>query len=162
MDITKNKIIEAELSKYRYRLEEVVAERTATCAKINEELTREIQEHRKTEEGLKLRVMILDNAREAMFLVNTKGDFAYANQAASRSYGYSLEEFFNMNIRSLLQPNDAPIIESILKNIIEKGQVSLETVHVRKDKSLMHVQAHHNLVKTQHGQFIVVVIREIS
>lgn len=162
MDITKNKTIEAELSKYRYRLEEVVAERTATCAKINEELTREIQEHRKTEEGLKLRVMILDNAREAIFLVNTKGDFAYANQAASRSYGYSLEEFFNMNIRSLLQPNDVPIIESLLKNIIEKGQVSLKTVHVRKDKSLMPVQAHHNLVKTQHGQFIVVVIREIS
>ena len=121
MDITKNKEIEAELNKYRYRLEEVVAQRTAECAKANEELTREIHEHQKMEEGLKLRATILDNAREAIFLVNTKGDFAYANEAASKAYGYSLDEFLNMNIRSLLQPQDVPSIESLLRNIVEKN-----------------------------------------
>lgn len=162
MDITKNKEIEAELNKYRYRLEEVVAERTSECAKANEGLTREIQEHRKTEEGLKLRAMILDNTRETIFLVNTKGDFAYANEAASKAYGFSLEEFLNMNIRSLVQLNDVPLIETLLRNIVEKGQITLETAHVRKDKSQMSVLAYHNLVKTLHGKFIVVVIREIS
>ena len=162
MDITKNKEIEAEINKYRYRLEEVVAQRTAECAKANEELTREIQEHQKMEEGLKLRAMILDNAREAIFLVNTKGDFAYANEAASKAYGYSLDEFLNMNIRSLLQPQDVPSIESLLRNIVEKVLISPEMVHVRKDKSLMSVKVHCSLVKTLHGQFIVVVVREIS
>ena len=162
MDITKNKEIEAEINKYRYRLEEVVAQRTAECAKANEELTREIQEHQKMEEGLKLRAIILDNAREAIFLVNTKGDFAYANEAASKAYGYSLDEFLNMNIRSLLQPQDVPSIESLLRNIVEKVLISHEMVHVRKDKSLMSVKVNHSLVKTLHGQFIVVVVREIS
>ena len=162
MDITKNKEIEAELNKYRYRLEEVVAQRTAECAKANEELTREIQEHQKMEEGLKLRAIILDNAREAIFLVNNKGDFAYANEAASKAYGYSLDEFLNMNIRSLLQPQDVPSIESLLRNIVEKVLISPEMVHVRKDKSLMSVKVHCSLVKTLHGQFIVVVVREIS
>lgn len=162
MDITKNKEIEAEINKYRYRLEEVVAQRTAECAKANEELTREIQEHQKMEEGLKLRAIILDNSREAIFLVNTKGDFAYANEAASKAYGYSLDEFLNMNIRSLLQPQDLPTIESILKNIVEKVLISHEMVHVRKDKSLMPVKLHCSLVKTLHGQFIVAVVREIS
>jgi PAS domain S-box-containing protein len=162
MDITKNKEIEAEIDKYRYRLEEVVAQRTAECAKANEELTREIQEHQKMEEGLKLRAIILDNSREAIFLVNTKGDFAYANEAASKAYGYSLDEFLNMNIRSLLQPQDLPTIESILKNIVEKVLISHEMVHVRKDKSLMPVKLHCSLVKTLHGQFIVAVVREIS
>ncbi len=79
-----------------------MAERTAECAKANEELSREIQEHRKTEEGLKLRATILDNVGEAIFLLNDKGDFEYANEAASKAYGYSLDEFLNMNIRSLL------------------------------------------------------------
>ena len=162
MDITKNKEIEAEINKYRYRLEEVVAQRTAECAKANEELTREIHEHQKMEEGLKLRATILDNAREAIFLVNTKGDFAYANEAASKAYGYSLDEFLNMNIRSLLQPQDVPSIESLLRNIVEKVLISPEMVHVRKDKSLMSVKVHCSLVKTLHGQFIVVVVREIS
>ena len=162
MDITKNKEIEEELNKYRYRLEEVVAHRTAECSKANEELTREIEEHQKMEEGLKLRAIILDNAREAIFLMNTKGDFAYANEAASKTYGYSLDEFLNMNIRSLLQPEDVPTIESLLKDIVEKTLVSHEMVHVRKDKSPIPVKVNHSLVKTLHGQFIVVVIREIS
>ena len=162
MDITKEKEIEAELNKYRIRLEEVVAQRTVECAKANEDLSREIEEHQKMEEGLKLRAMILDNAREAIFLVNIKGDFAYANEAALKAYGYSLDEFLNMNIRSLLQPQDLPSIESLLRNIVEKVLISHEMVHVRKDKSLMSVKVNHSLVKTQHGRFIVVVVHEIS
>ena len=162
IDITKEKKIEAELNEYRSRLEAVVAQRTAECAMANEELSREIQEHQKMEEGLKLRAMILDNAREAIFLVNTKGDLAYANEATLKAYGYSLDEFLNMNIRSLLQPQDVPSIESLLRNIVEKGLISPEMVHVRKDKSLMSVKAHFSLAKTLHGRFIVVVVREIS
>jgi len=162
MDINKNKEIEAELNKYRYRLEEVVAQRTVECAKANEELTREIHEHQKMEEALKLRAIILDNSREAIFLINTKGDFTYANEAASKTYGYSLDEFLNMNIRSLLQSQDVPSIESLLRDIVEKVLISHEMVHVRKDKSLMSVKLHCSLVKTLHGQFIVAVVREIS
>ena len=160
IDITKNKEIESELSKYRYRLEHVVAERTAECAKANEELRREIQEHRKTEEGLKLRATILDNAGEAIFLLNDKGDFEYANEAATKVYGYSLDEFLNINIRSLMPSKDAPSVSSFLKHIVEKGETSLEMIHLRKNKSPMNVKLYANLVKTKLGQFIVIVIRE--
>jgi len=160
MDITKNKEIAAELNKYRYRLEEVITKRTAECAEAKEELTREIQEHKKTEEGLKLRAMILDNAREAIFLINTKGDFAYANESASKVYGYNLDEFLNINIRSLMPPKDATSVDSFLKHIAEKGQTSIEMIHLKKNKSPMPVKLYSNLVKTLHGQFIVIVIRE--
>ena len=162
LDITKRKEIEEELNKYRHRLEDVVAERTAECSQANEKLTREIEEHRRTEEGLILRATILDNAREAIFLINSKGDFAYANEAASKTYGYSRDEFLNMNLRQLLPPEEAPVIEARLKEVFEKRQMELETVHVRKDKSLMPVQVRHSLIKTTHGQFIVSVMRDIT
>ena len=162
MDITKNKEIETELNKYRYRLEQVVAQRTAECAKVNEELTRKIEEVQKTEEGLKLRAMILDNAKEAIFLANTKGDFVYANEAAKKAYGYSLDEFLNMNIRSLLKPKEAPSLELLLVRIIEKGQTELEMVHLCKDGTIMPVKLYSNLVKTTYGQFIVIVIRRLN
>ena len=160
MDITKDKATTAELSKYRYRLEEVVAERTAECTKAKEELTREIQERQKSEEGLKLRAMILDNAKEAIFLVNAKGDFAYANEAASKMYGHNINEFYNMNIRSLMPPEDTPSVEGLLKHIVEKGQTSIEMIHLRKNKTPLRVKLYSNTVKTTRGQFIVVVIRE--
>ena len=160
IDITKNKEIESELNQYRHRLEHVVAERTAEYAKTNEELKREIQEHRKTEEGLKLRATILDHTGEAIFLLNDKGDFEYANEAATKVYGHSLDEFLNMNIRSLLPTKDSPSVDLLLRHIVEKGETSLEMIHLRKNKSPMHVKLYSNLVKTKLGQFIVIVIRE--
>jgi PAS domain S-box-containing protein len=160
MDITKSKETEAELNKYRHRLEHVVAQRTAECAKANEKLSREIQEHQKTEEGLKLRATILDNAGEAIFLINDKGDFHYANEAASKAYGYNLDEFLNINIRLLLPQDDASSVDSFLRHIVEKGETHLEMIHLRKNRTPMRIKLYANLVKTLHGQFIVVVIRE--
>jgi len=162
MDVTKNKAIESELNKYRHRLEEVVTQRTAECVKAKEELTQEIHEHQKMEDGLRLRAIILDNAREAIFLVNTKGDFTYANDAATKAYGYSLDEFLNKNLRALLQTHEAPSIEPVIATVIEKGQLFFETIHVKKDGTIMPVQVFFNLVKTMHGQFIVVVVHRES
>ena len=162
IDITKNKATESELNAYRHRLEQVVAQRTAECVMANEELSRKIHEAQKTEEALRLRATILDNAKEAMFLVNTKGDFVYANVAATEAYRYSLDEFLNMNIRVLLPPKDAPSLEGLLRRVIEKRKATLEMVHLRKGGAEMTVKVYSNLVKTVHGQFIVVIIRRRS
>lgn len=161
VDITKNKVIEAELTGYRQRLEQVVAQRTAECAKTNEELTRKIHEAQKTEEGLKLRATILDNANEAIFLINTKCDFVYANRAATEVYGYSLDEFLNMNIRVLMPSKDTSALDGLMRHVMEKGSASLEMVHLQKGGAEMEVKVHFNLVKTVHGQFIVTVIRRL-
>ena len=160
IDITRSRELEAELNNYRHRLEHVLAERTADCAKANEKLTQEIQEHKKTKEGLKLRATILDNVREAIFLLNDKGDFQYANEAASRAYGYTVDELLNMNIRSLMPKKDESSVDSLLKHIVEKGETIIEMIHLRSNKSLMHVKLYSNLAKTLRGQFIVIVIRE--
>jgi PAS domain S-box-containing protein len=161
LDVTKKKEIETELNNYRGRLEEVVATRTAECAKINEQLTLEVQEHKKTEEGLKLRATVLDNTLNAIFLINTKGDFAYANDAASKAYGYSTDEFLNMNIAALLPPPDASSVKTLLSHILEKGQASLEMVHLRKDGAKMPVKLSSNVIKTEHGQFVLFVIQRL-
>jgi len=161
LDVTRKKEIETELNNYRGRLEEVVATRTAECAKINEQLTLEVQEHRKTEEGLKLRATVLDNTLNAIFLINIKGDFAYANDAASKAYGYSTDEFLNMNIAALLPPQDAPSVKPLINHIQERRQANLEMVHLRKDGAKMPVKLSSNVIKTEHGQFILFVIQRL-
>ena len=161
-EITKRKELEEELNRYRLRLEQVVAERTAECAEVNAELTRELQEHQKVEEGLLLRATILDNAKEAIFLVNSKGGFVYANKAACTTYGYTRDEFLNLNLRQLLRPEEQHEAQLHLKEVLEKGQLETETIHVRKNGSPMSVQVRHSLVKTAHGRFIVSVTRETT
>jgi PAS domain S-box-containing protein len=160
IDITKTKQSEEEINKYRHRLEQVVAQRTVERAKAYEELDREIRKRQKTEEGLSLRASILDNSKEAILLVNIKGDFVYANDAAVKAYGYSIEEFFNMNIRSLMPEADASSVERFLKRVVEKGATNFETVHLKKDKTRMRVKLYSNIVKTLSGQFILVIIQE--
>ncbi|HII85688.1 TPA: PAS domain S-box protein [Candidatus Bathyarchaeota archaeon] len=162
MDITRRKEIEIELSIYRQRLEEVIAERTAECAQINKKLTEEVEKHRKTEENMILRAAILDNAKESIFLVNAKGDFVYANKAASGIYGYSHGELLNMNFRQLVQPQESHLIEPRLIETIRKGPIDMETTHVRKDGGKIKVEVRLTPIKTKHGQFIVSVMREIA
>jgi PAS domain S-box-containing protein len=162
MDVTDHRQLEEELNRYRYRLEEVVAERTSECAKANEQLVQEIATHKKMEEGLALRAAILDNARDAIFLVNSKGDFAYANEEACKTYGYTRDEFLNMNLRQLHSLKEETFVESCLKEVLEKGQLDLETAHLRKDKTLMQVKVRHSLIKTLHGQFIVSVATDMT
>jgi PAS domain S-box-containing protein len=159
IDVTRHKQMEKELDKYRQRLENVVAERTTEFAKKNRELIQEINEHRKTEEDLLLRAMILDNAGATIFLINKNGDFLYANEEASKTYGYTRDEFLSMNIRILLRPQDVDLIKSRLQEATEKGTKELETVHLRKDRTPMTVQIRHTRIETAHGEFIVTVIR---
>lgn len=161
VDITKSKVIEAELTGYRHRLEQVIADRTAQCAETKEVLTQKAQEAKKNMEALQLRTMILDSAKEAILLANIKGDFVYANAAATEAYGYSLDEFLNMNIRLLFPPKDVPSSESLLRHITEKGHASLEMVHQQKRGDQMTVKAYFSVVKTVHGQFIAIVIRRL-
>lgn len=161
-DITDRKALERELNDYRQRLEQVVAERTADFARANEKLVREAEEHKKAQEGLTLRATILDNAREAVFLLNPNGDFVYANEAAVKTYGYTRKEFLSLDLRKLLPPHLAPLIGPRLKEVVRKHQLELETIHVRKDKSLMPVQVRHSLITMPRGQFIVSVIRDIT
>ncbi|MBI4188730.1 MAG: PAS domain S-box protein [Chloroflexi bacterium] len=162
LDISERKKLDEELSSYRQRLEEIVAQRTAEFTRANEKLAQEIAEHSKTEEGLLLRVSILDNTREAILLINPRGDFVYANEAACKTYGYSHDDFLNMNLSQLLRPQDASVIPGRLKEVLKTGQMDLETIHVRKNKSLMPVQVSYSLIKTLHGQFIVSVMRDMT
>jgi PAS domain S-box-containing protein len=158
-NITKRKELEQELNSYNQRLEEVVARRTAEYAQANQRLTGEIMEHRKTEEGLLFRAMILDNLNEAIFLANLKGEFVYANHAACELFGYSCEEFVNMNFLQLLQLQEAEKKE-LMNRLLDAGEVELETIHLGKDKVSVSIQLRLSLVKTAHGRLVISVIHK--
>ncbi len=162
LDITKRRELEEELNRYRHRLEVSVAERTAEFSQEHEKLNLELQNRRRTEEELKLRSMILDNAKIPIFLINSRGDFLFANEAASTVYGYDQEELLNMNLRQLLPPEDAHLTKSRLKEVFKKHQIDTKTVHVLKDKTVMQVQVHQKLIRTTHGEFIVYVVQDIT
>jgi PAS domain S-box-containing protein len=160
-NITKRKELEQELNSYNQRLEEVVARRTAEYAQANQKLTGEIIERRKIEEGLLFRAMVLDNLSEAIFLANFTGEFVYANLATCELFGYSCDEFLNMNLWAVLE-----IPEMEKKELMEKlqktEQVDVHTVQITKNQEKMPIHLRMGLVKTPHGKLVISVIHKIK
>jgi PAS domain S-box-containing protein len=86
-DITERKWVEAELRRYRNRLEELVEERTAELIKANEQLQREIAERKQTEEILRYSqkqtarshrlLLALSQAAQAVQRVRTPEEVCY-------------------------------------------------------------------------------------
>ncbi len=160
-NITKRKELEQELNSYNQRLEEVVARRTAEYAQANKELTQEIMDRRKTEEGLLFRAMVLDNLSEAIFLANLKGEFVYANLAACELFGYPCGELMNLNLLAVLQIPEFEKGELMVK--LEKTeQIDVHTVHFAKNEKKVPIHLRMSLVKTAHGKLVIGVIHKIK
>ena len=160
-NITKRKELEKELSSYSQRLEEVVAKRTTEYAQTNKRLTGEIMEHKKTEEGLRFRAMVLDNLAEAIFLANLKGEFVYVNLAACDLFGYSCDQIMSMNFLSLLQVPELDKI-GLIDNLQRNGQIDIHTVTLRREIEKIPVHLRMGLVQTAHGKLVISVIHKIK
>ena len=160
-NITKRKELEKELNSYNQRLEEVVAKRTTEYAQTNKRLTGEIMEHKKTEEGLRFRAMILDNLTEAIFLTNMKGEFVYINLAACELFGYPCDQIMNMNFLSLLQIPETDKT-GLMDKLQETGQVDIHTVNLRREQEKIPIHLRMGLVQTAHGKLVISVIHKIK
>lgn len=169
-DVTRRNELAEETERYRLRLEQALAERTAAVVQAGRRLSLEVVEHRHADHGLSLRAAIMDSAREAILVLNPRGDLAYANAAAASTYGYTREELLEMNLTGLLRPRDAPVVAPRLKQVLREGQLDVEAVHVRKDGSLMPVEVRHSVIRAPErdasrligGRYIVSVVRDIS
>ncbi len=157
-DITQRKALEVELQSYNQRLEQVVAQRTAEYAQTNKRLTKEIMDHRKSEEGLLLRATILDNLSQAIVLTNFNGDFVYTNHAACELFGFTCEEFLGLNFFGVLQ-----FKEGEGKALLDKLQKNKEVEVIRpvkKGKTILPLELRLSVIKTAHGKFVICFINK--
>lgn len=156
-DITHRKMLERELQSYNERLETVVAQRTAEYAQANKRLTKEIMDHKKSEEGQMLRAMILDNLSQAIVLINLKGEFVYTNHAACEMFGYSSSEFLEKNFFEILNLDSAER-RGLTSKLVEMREVEFKAASSKRDGGLLRVKLRLDLVKAVHGDVVVCVV----
>jgi two-component system NtrC family sensor kinase len=116
----------------------------------------------KLREELNLKALLLDAATDSIFLYHPDGTLIYVNEAAYKSRGYSKEELMAMNGWELAIPEFARLFNSQVKEIMDKGEATFESVHLCKDGTSMLVETHSRVVKVNSENLILSVCRDVT
>jgi len=93
------------------------------------------------------RTSITDNYRylihfasDIILVFNKDLKIVEANNMAVLTYGYSVEEFLQMNVKDLTSDDKLPAIEDELKEADKQGRYIFKTLHKRKDGTIFPVE----------------------
>jgi diguanylate cyclase (GGDEF)-like protein/PAS domain S-box-containing protein len=104
--------------------------------------------------------ILSQRAEDIILLIKSNGDIMDANEVAIHKYGYSYDELLAMNIFGLRVDKRA-IVEVDLKNSLVKGNI-FETIHRKKDGSLINVQVNSQYTTLNDEKVILSIIRDIT
>ncbi|RLC58197.1 MAG: hypothetical protein DRH89_01675 [Candidatus Cloacimonadota bacterium] len=86
---------------------------------------------------------LVESIEEGMIITDKEMNFVFANKAAARLYGYSIEELMNMNVMDVILPEESDVIIEQNKIRSEGKSSHYENWNIRKDgtKILLKVSA---------------------
>ena len=122
-DITRRKKAEAELDRYREKLEELVRERTTELEEKNTQLELEIRERARGEAELRKLSRAIEASRATVVITDREGTIEYANPAFSLITGYTTGEAIGQNPRILKSGSQSKEFYEDLWKAILAGEV---------------------------------------
>ena len=114
-----------------------------------------------TQASLKFFYQILDQARDIIWVVQANGKILYANQAAIKTYGYTLDELLQMTVLDLRAKETAHLVTDQLQAALTAGTL-FRTQHRRKNGDVFPVEVSAKKLELAGVQAGVSVIRDIS
>jgi PAS domain S-box-containing protein len=129
-DISDRKRAEEELDRYRDHLEDLVKERTAALATVNEQLTREIEERKKAEQALdewqQMLQSVLDTIPVRVFWKDLDSNYLGCNRPFAIDAGLeSPEEIMGSNDFEMGWAEQAQLYRSDDRLVMETGRPKL-------------------------------------
>lgn len=126
-------------------------------------VVRDITERRQMEEQLLRSQFALDHNTDPIFWANENGGFIYANEAACRSLGYSLEELLKLRVADIdVQHPDAARFEQFVSPLEQGGAITIESVHRRKNGSVYPVEVAISLLSYANNRYVCGIARDIT
>jgi diguanylate cyclase (GGDEF)-like protein/PAS domain S-box-containing protein len=121
--------------------------RDITARKLLEDELRQSEERYRT---------ILEEMEDAYYEVAIGGNFTFVNDQTSRDTGYSREELIGMNYRELTPLDEHKAIYGAYLKVYTTGVPNKGHAHkiIRKDGSILFVEAAISLLKDKQGQII--------
>jgi diguanylate cyclase (GGDEF)-like protein/PAS domain S-box-containing protein len=147
---------EYELRKAHENLERRVKERTVALMKVNEQLKEEIEERKRTEERLSRLGQAVETMQLGVMIIDLDGTIIYTNLAGAEMHGYQVEELLGQDMSILASPvsRRLPALHQIK---IQKGGLTWESLHIRKDGTIFPVWLMSEVVKDAQGEPCAIV-----
>lgn len=122
----------------------------------------DITKNKEAEESIKLIKYSVDNARDPVFWVGSKGEILYVNNSACKNYGYTEDEFLKMTVFDI-----DPIIkkegwDAHWQKTIEKKSYTFETIHKTKSGRIFPVEISVDTIKYKGQDIHTDFVRDIS
>lgn len=111
------------------RLPDMVVERTR-------ELEQELENHRRTEDSLRIHAHLLDCISESVVATDLDGRILYWGRGAEKLYGFSAEEVLNKPYRLFGGSIDCTDVDDFKRLVLERGQWTGEHRQRRCDGSI--------------------------
>lgn len=105
---------------------------------------------------------LFESAIDALFIIDTDGNFVDVNKIAYERLGYTKAEILGMSISQLDHPDFAAKIPQRMEQLREQGRCVCESAHLRKDGTAMPVEINARLMEFEGRKVIFSVIRDIS
>lgn len=115
-----------------------------------------LNERRQATERLRF---VLDNAADAVFVINSLGRYIYVNRMASTMLGYPVEELLTLAITDIVPDKERGVTHADFQQLLKDGRLRKEVMLKRKDGRLAPVEL--NAVRLPDGN-LYAACRDIS
>lgn len=105
---------------------------------------------------------IFDNANDAIYIHDLKGNFLDVNETACKILGYPKEELLKMSPKQIDSPRYAKLVEAKIIELINKGEAFFETEHITKSGKIIPVELSSKVIQFQGQKSILSIARDIS
>ncbi|MBI5196836.1 MAG: PAS domain S-box protein [Nitrospirae bacterium] len=105
---------------------------------------------------------LFESANDAIFILDSEGNFINANSTAYERLGYTKEELLSKHITQLDSLEFAARVPERIEAIKKHGKAVFESAHVRKNGSVMPVEISSGIIDFEGRKAFLSIIRDIT
>jgi PAS domain S-box-containing protein len=122
----------------------------------------DITEQKEIDEKLRLTQISIDKSIDYLLFTDINARFFYTNEAATKTLGYSRDEFLKMQVKDI-DPNASENQWSICwENLKQQGSFTFESIHQTKTGENISVEITLSYLEYNHKEYGCAVVRDIS
>ena len=105
---------------------------------------------------------LFESASDAIFILDTEGNFLEANHVACERLGYSRDELLLMNKSLIDDPRHKDKVPFRMDELYKSGSVIFETGHLTKSGEIIPTEVHGTVIDYMGGKAVLSIARDIT